>query len=135
MASVIYKDAKIFVDGYNLSADHSELSLNYSAEMQDETSFGDSTRIRKGGLQVVQVSGSGFWDNASDSLVDDCFFGLMGTDDKTITLFPHGITAGASTLPGKGYAFKGVVSEFSWGDSVGSLLTFNITIEGRGIEA
>jgi hypothetical protein len=133
MATVIYKDAKIFVDGYDVSGDHNELTLEYNSELQDETSFGDSTRIRKGGLTTVRVSGSGFWDNASDSLVSDAYFGLLGTDDKVVTLFADGISLGTST--DKGFSFKGVISEYSVGEAVGNLLGFSVAIDGRGIEA
>jgi hypothetical protein len=133
MATLIYKNCNIFIDGYDLSTAHSEITLNYSAEMQDETSFGDETRINKGGLEVVNVTGSGFWENAAPNLVDDAYFGLMGTDDKVVSLYANGITDGESA-PG-GFAFKGVISEFSVGGGVGELLTFNVTIEGRGIEA
>jgi hypothetical protein len=133
MATLIYKDASIFIDGYDLSTAHSDLTLSYSAEMQDETSFGDETRINKGGLEVVSVTGSGFWENSAPNLVDDAYFGLMGSDDKVVSLYATGVTAG-DAVPG-GFAFKGVISEFSVGGGVGGLLTFNVTIEGRGIEA
>jgi len=133
MATLIYKDAAIFIDGYDLSSAHSDLTLAFSSEMQDETTFGDDTRINRGGLQVVSVSGSGFWENTAPNLVDDAYFGLMGTDDKVVSLYATGVTVGDSS-PG-GFAFKGVVSEFSVGGGVGGLLTFNVTIEGRGIEA
>ena len=133
MATLIYKNAAIFIDGYDLSSEHSELTLDYTAEMQDETSFGDDTRINKGGLQVVSVTGSGFWENAAPNLVDDAYFGLMGTDDKVVSLYANDVTVGNSA-PG-GFAFKGVISEFTVGGGVGELLTFSVTIQGRGIEA
>jgi len=133
MATLIYKDAAIFIDGYDLSSAHSDITLAFSSEMQDETTFGDETRINKGGLQVVNVSGSGFWENTAPNLVDDAYFGLMGTDDTVVSLYATGVTVGDSA-PG-GFAFKGVLSEFSVGGGVGGLLTFTVTIEGRGIEA
>tara|TARA_Y100000310_G_scaffold345047_1_gene461380 strand:- start:2775 stop:3176 length:402 start_codon:yes stop_codon:yes gene_type:complete len=133
MAIVIYKNAAIFIDGYDLSSAHSDITLAFSSEMQDETTFGDDTRINKGGLQVVNVSGSGFWENTAPNLIDDAYFGLMGTDDKVISLYATGVTQGDSA-PG-GFAFKGVLSEFSVGGGVGENLSFTVTIEGRGIEA
>ena len=127
MATVYLRNVRIFVDGYELSGDFNEIAMDYSAEMLDETSFGDSTRIRKGGLKIVDVSGGGNW-NGDAGTVGRILFDIVGTDDKVISVFANGVTEGTTT--DKGFSTKGVVSEFNIGDSVGTLLPFDFMMQG-----
>jgi len=131
MATVIYTDAKLFVDGYNLSADHNDLGLDYAAELQDVTAFGDSTRTRTGALTTASVSGSGFW-NGGTGNADDALFNLVGKNQKVLTIFANGITEGTST--NKGYAFKTVVESYNIGNTVGSMMTFDLTANSAGVD-
>lgn len=131
MATLHFRNAKIFVDGFDLSGDSATINVAYSAEMLDETAFGDTTRIRKGGLLVADVTGSGYW-NAAAGTVERILFDIVGTDDKIITVFANGLTEGTST--DKGFSFKGVVEHYNIGGDVGTLLPFDFAIQGRGIE-
>ena len=79
MASIIYTDAKLFIGGFNLSADHNELGLDYAAEMQDITTFGDDTRVRTGGLDTATITGSGFWNGGTNN-ADQAFFDFTGAN-------------------------------------------------------
>lgn len=132
MSTVHFRDARIFVDGYDLSGDHASVEVSLAAEILDETSFGDSTRIHKGGLTVADVNGSGNWDGTAGH-VDQIMFGIVGSDDKIITVFPNGITEG--TITDMGFAMKGVVEEYNLNGGVGELLAFSFAMRGRGIEA
>jgi hypothetical protein len=131
MATVIYTDAKFFLGGYNLSADHNEIGLDYASEMLDVTTMGDSTRVHAGGLDTATVNGSGFW-NGGTGNADDALFGLVGEDQKVLTLFPDGLTEGSTTA--KGYAMKSVLADYNIGNSVGEMLTFSITAESAGTD-
>jgi len=131
MATVIYTDAKFFLGGYNLSADHNEIGLDYSSEMLDVTTMGDSTRIRTGGLDTATVNGAGFWNGGSGN-ADEALFGLVGEDQKVLTLFPDGIVEGTSTL--KGYAMKSVLANYNIGNTVGDMMTFDLTAESAGTD-
>jgi hypothetical protein len=131
MATVIYKDAKLFVGGYNLSADSNELGLDYSADMLDVTTFGDDTRIRTGGLDSATISGTGFW-NGGTGNADDALFELMGGDKVPLTVFADGITEGVAT--DKGYAFQAVVANYNIGNTVGEMMTFDISAESAGTQ-
>jgi len=131
MGSVFYRDARVFVGGYNLSGDHSAVSVALSAEMLDETAMGDSTRIHKGGLTVVDVEGSGHW-NATAAHADDVLFGLAGVDDTIVTVFANGLTEGTET--DMGFAMLGVLESYNIGGDVGGLLPFDYAIRGRGIQ-
>lgn len=132
MSTVDFISARVFVDGYDVTGDHAEIGVTFAAEMLDETTFGDDTRINKGGLTTTDVNGSGYWNSAAGG-VDRVLFGIVGTDDKIITVFADGLTEGSVT--DKGFAMKGVVSEYNVGGSVGALLPFTFAIMGRGIEA
>jgi hypothetical protein len=131
MATVIYTDAKFFLGGFNLSADHNEIGLDYASEMLDVTTMGDSTRVRAGGLDTATVSGTGFW-NGGTGNADDALFGLIGEDEKVLTLFPDGITEGTTTL--KGYAMKSVLANYNIGNTVGDMMTFDLTAESAGTD-
>jgi len=131
MATVIYTDAKFFLGGFNLSADHNEIGLDYASEMLDVTTMGDSTRVRAGGLDTATVSGTGFW-NGGTGNADDALFGLVGEDEKVLTLFPDGITEGTTTL--KGYAMKSVLANYNIGNTVGDMMTFDLTAESAGTD-
>ena len=132
MSTLVYRNARVFVDGFNLSGDHNAVSVALSAEILDETAMGDSTRIHKGGLTTADIEGAGHWDAAAGH-VDRIMFGLVGADDKIVSVFPNGLTEGTATE--KGFALKGVLETFDVSGDVGSLLAFSMAIRGRGIEA
>ena len=132
MATTHFRDARIYANGYDLSGNHNAIGVSASAEMLDETAFGDSTRIRKGGLKVVDVAGSGHW-NGSAAHVGAVAFGLVGVDDTIVAVFANGLTEGTAT--DMGFATKGVVSKYDLKGDVGALLAFDLAIMGRGIEA
>ena len=132
MPTVHFRNAKIFVGGYDISGDSSSVAVAYSAEMLDETAFGDTTRIHKGGLLDMQASIGGFWD-ALAGHVDAILWGIVGTDDQIVTVFANGITEGTST--DKGFSCKGVLESYNLSGDVGALLAFDASIQARGIEA
>src|SRR5438093_2203628 len=132
MATLNFRDARIYVDGYELSGDFNSIGATVKAEILDETSFGDTTRIHKGGLVVTDVAGDGNWDAAAGR-IESIAFSLVGVDDKVISVFANGITEGTAT--DKGFSMKGVVDEYTIGGNVGALLPFKFAIKGRGIEA
>jgi hypothetical protein len=129
MATIVYTDAKLFVGGYNLSADHSEIGLDYAADMLDVTTFGDDTRVRGGGLDTATLSGTGFW-NGGTGNADQALFGLTGATRVPLVVFADGITEGVTT--DKGFAFQTVVADYNIGNTVGDMLTFEITCESAG---
>jgi hypothetical protein len=129
MSTIIYKDAKLFIGGYNLSGDHSEIGLDYAADMLDVTTFGDDTRVRTGGLDTATLNGSGFW-NGGTGNADQALFGFTGGARVPLVVFADGITEGVST--DKGFAFQTVVANYNIGNTVGDMLTFDITCESAG---
>ena len=125
-----FTDAVILVGGFDLTADSNEVSVEFSAETVDATSFGDGARKRMGGLQTGTISGGGHF-NAGANKADEALFNLTGTNDTPVVVFPNGITAGTTTE--RGYAMQGVVSEYNFGGTVGAMTPFSFTVEGSGI--
>lgn len=130
MATVLYRNAVILIDGYLLSAYFSEFGVDYSAETLDETAFGDTTRINKGGLFNAKMSGKAHAEFGVG--LEDILFNRVGTDGTVVAVFPDGITVGTQTK--MGYAMLGVLDTFTIGGAVGTLLPIDISVSSRGIE-
>lgn len=132
MATIVYYRARLFFADADVSAQLNELTVDYNAEMLDETTFGDDTRIRKGGLKTAKITGRGFFDaNLGPLGAESVIFGNHGADDTVFTAFPDGPTEGSPT----GWAMKGVVSEFTIGEGgVGAVLGLTFAVESRGIK-
>jgi hypothetical protein len=130
MATVIYTNGKLFYGGHDLSGDVNDLSLDYGSEMLDVTTMGDDTRINKGGLTTVSASASGFWNGGANN-ADAALFDLVGDDVEPFTVFGNGITEGESVGC---YAFKGLVSAYNIGNTVGDMMTFDMEVQGRGTD-
>ena len=80
MPTVTYKNAKVYVGGYDLSGDFNQLELMHEAESLDATVFGNDTRRRRGGLHMTRLTGGGFW-QAGTNAVDPALFESHGLDD------------------------------------------------------
>mgnify|MGYP001562619894 FL=1 len=130
MATVNFRNARILIDGASLHVSFNELAVEYASEMLDETAFGDTTRVNKGGLLTGRITGAGFAEFEANA-VEDIVFTRVGTDGTVIVVFPDGITEGTTT--NKGYGMLGVVEAFTLGGAVGTLLPFTLACEGRGL--
>lgn len=131
MSTLVFKNAKLLIDGCELAASFTEgPSVEISCEMLDETAHGDDTRINKGGLFTVTMSGSGNCEFGSGNVFEQCF-SRVGVDGTVLAVFANGITPG--TLTDKGYAMLGVLEDFTIGGAVGALLPFQFTAQGRGV--
>lgn len=127
MASLAFTDCKIFVAGHDFSGQSNAVALTYSADMLDETTFGQTTRISKGGLKAVVGSVEGFWDSASTTAVDPIYFARVGTADQPVLIGGEGGAAGARV-----YLFRAVHSEYVINGTVSDLLGFTVNMEGAG---
>jgi hypothetical protein len=132
MSTILYRNAMLLLNGAELTGALHELAIEYAAEMLDETTFGDDTRISKAGLFTGKISGAGWFDGAVG--VESVLFSVTGVDDTIIAVFPDGVTEGSATT-GRGFAMKGDLSTFNMGGSVGQLLDVKFEAASRGIEA
>lgn len=129
MATIVYRNAVLLVEGYDLSGEMHDLSLTYGADMLDSTRFGADTRTHVAGLLSSQLSGDAYADFAA--LAPGLLYDLLGVDDKSVVIFPNGITLGTQC----GYAMKAVQSTFNLGGQVGALEGLKFAFDSRGIEA
>lgn len=134
MATIVYRNARVFWNDADLSTALNDLTVDYAAEMLDETAFGDDTRIHKGGLLTGKISGKGFFDAAvGPAGAENVLFNNLGVDDVVLTVFANGITEG--TVTDMGFAMKGVSENFvlGGGGPVGSLLSVEFAVNSRGL--
>lgn len=75
MATQVYKNAMLWVNNVDLSANVESLALSYEAESLDETAMGLLTRKKKGGLKSHGISVT-FYQNFA--CVDATLYGLVG---------------------------------------------------------
>lgn len=124
MASTILTDAQIFLAGYNFSGQSNAVALDYSSDMLDATTFGNTTRINAGGLKSAVGSAAGNWDSADSTAVDPVTFARVGTADLPLVIAEDGDVSDIAFLK------RVTVAEYTVGGQVGELLPFSLTFEG-----
>ncbi len=127
MSSQVLTDAKILIAGHDLSGQMNAVALEYSAEMKDATTFGQATRINKGGLKSVIGSAAGHWDSNGATAVDPVMFARVGTSNVPVTIIPQGNGQGNVA-----YLFRAIEATYQVGGEVGELLPFSVEMEGAG---
>jgi hypothetical protein len=128
MATIVYRNAYFWVNGVDYASDVAELTLNYKAEMLDETAMGDDTRIKKGGLKVWDVQAK-FHQDFSAAHIGSAFFALVGTT-TCIELRPQN-TCTTVINP----SFSGIAILETWNPmsgAVGSLLDTMAPFQAAG---
>ncbi|MCG8670211.1 MAG: hypothetical protein MI867_12410 [Pseudomonadales bacterium] len=128
MAQQVLTNAFISVDGNDISDHVSQVTLNYEAETQDDTAFGDDTRSAIGGLKSWSVSITAQQDWAASQL-DSIIFPLIGT---TVTIILRK-DSGSVSATNPNYTGTGLVVSYNPLDgAVGDLATTPITIQSAG---
>lgn len=128
MASLVLTDAFVSFGGTDISSYIRSVSINYSAELVDETAMSDTTRINKGGLKNWSME---FESNAdfTDNLLDEILFPLVGTT-FTVIVRPTSSAVGVSN---PNYTGTGILESYSpLGQSVGELATSSFTVQSAG---
>lgn len=119
MAVPILTDCKIYIGGYNLSGHHNSMSLEYGAEMLDDSVFGvGSTRSFKPGLKTFGFSGSGFW----DTVMDPVLYSRIGAVREVMSWAHEGNAEGD-----RAFTTRGVNGTYNpMQGAVGELISFDI---------
>lgn len=118
-----FKDAKVFLGGYDLTGYTNNVALQYGAEPLDETTLGNDTRKFKGGVKIVSAGMQGFWDATPDPGLQ----ASVGTADTPLSVVaPPGAT-GTTT-----YLFRAMNANYDFGGSFGELLSY--TAEARATD-
>jgi len=128
MAQLILEDAFVSVDGNDISSSVKSVTVNYSAEMQDDTTMGDDTKSNKGGLKNWSAEVELLQDFASGQL-DSILFPLVGTTVAVI----FRPTSAAVSASNPNYTGNGTVESYPpLGGTVGDLASTTISIQPAG---
>jgi hypothetical protein len=131
MATIVYRNCYFWVNGVDYSADTADCTLNYKAEMLDETAMGDDTRIKKGGLKVWDVSAK-FHQDYTSGHVGQAVTGLWSLVGTTtcIELRPQNA---CSTLINPQFFGVAILESFPpMAGGVGSLLDISAAFQSAG---
>lgn len=105
MATIVLTDAFVSWGGTDLSDHLKGGTLNYSAELLDDTAMGDTTRSRKGGLKDWSADLEFYADEAS-AKVQQTFFAAVG---GTATLIIRPVNTGGVGATNPNYTGTGIV--------------------------
>lgn len=128
MANFVFTDADVSIGGNDVSAYVSSVTINYSAEIQDTTAMGDTSRTRLGGLKDWSAEVELHQDFANSAL-DSILFPLVGTS-VAVSIKPTSSAVGTSNPNFNGNAI--LESYPPLGNSVGELATTSISLQGNG---
>lgn len=125
MAKSIIRGAKLWMDAFDLSGDHSGLALQLNGGAVDVTTLADVWRKFAGGLKGVALSQQGLWE-AGDGKVDPVLFSKLAVADVPVTLSPTGVEGGTA------YLFRAIQGEYSPGGAIGDAFAFSASAQGSG---
>lgn len=129
MAEVVLTDAFISIAGNDVSDHFTSLSLEFTAEEQQSTAFGDEWHQREGGLKDWSISGDINADFDSGQ-IDQLMFAALGTK-PAIVIRPDKSTALGVNNPE--YRGSAVMTGYNpLGNSVGDLATGSVSLVGAG---
>lgn len=129
MATLAFTGAHVEINSVDLSTFVRGVTINYAAEMLDETAMGDTTRTMKGGLKNWSMEIEFTQDFAASS-PDVSLFSLVGST-FTVTVRPVKGTAVGATNPN--YTGTGILESYSpLQNSVGELAMTTVTIQSAG---
>jgi len=119
-------DARIFLGGYEYTSFSNSLTTDYSAEMLDNTVFGDDTRTNTGGLRTFGFTVSGYRDDAAATpfgATGGPAYSRVGAAREVFSFAPVGTTDGQ-----RSYTIRGVNGTYTpLSGSVGDILPFELT--------
>lgn len=118
ISTIVYRNAALYVGSVDMSQWVHDLTLNYSAEILDQTAMGNDTRVRKGGLYNWSVDVT-FHEDFTSGAVDATLFPLLGTT-SCVEMRPQNT---CSTTINPRYFGIGVLATYPpLGGAVGNLL-------------
>ena len=127
MATYVQTNVGLYWGGYSLASSFNAIALNLGNSPQDDTVYGDTTVSSAAGLSSVQLEAEGFWESATDSVLQS---GLaINVADTVLSVTPVDQAAGSPSLFSKVTA--STYNPISTG-TVGSMLAFSLSAEGRG---
>lgn len=129
MADFVFTNAKVTVNSVDLSDHVRAVTINYEAEIVDDTNMGDTSRNKLPGLLNWTVEIEWSQDYAS-SKVDATLFSLVGAAAFPISVVPVNTTVAATNPNFNGNCLLASYSPVT--GSVGELAIAPTTFEGTG---
>lgn len=130
MSAFILKDAEIIINTVDLSDHVLSAQLNYSGDLQEDTSMGDGTRSRLSGLKDWSLEVTFKQDYASGS-VDATLFSLIGAASTAVSFKPVKSDAIGETNPK--YNGNAILESYPpVGGGVGELAQTTVTFQADG---
>lgn len=126
MASQVLTNAMLWLAGYKLTGAMNALALDYGAELQDATVFGDTGRRRRAGLKTQVFNHQGYWDVGTGvgDASDEVLFPLVGVDAQPMLISPNGVEGEPA------YILRSVTGAYAPGAQIGQM--FKFTVRGEG---
>jgi len=122
MAEFILKNQVILIGGYDFSGRLSSCALELGCELQDNTTFGDTTISRLPGLRNAAIAVEGY---ADETNYNPAALALLGA-----SAFPVSVLNGPA-IGDQAYGFRAVEGNFPLIDgSVGEMARFSLQAEG-----
>jgi hypothetical protein len=129
MATFVYTDASVVINSVDLSDHVKSCSLNYEAEMLDDTVMGDTTRSNMAGLLNWSIDVDFLQDFAS-AKVDATLFTLVGAAAFAVVLKP---TSGSVSATNPSFTGTAVLESYPpMTGGVGDLETVSVTFRSAG---
>lgn len=126
MAHFVLKDAMVLLGAVDLSDHVRSVTINYSAELIEDTAMSDVSRSRVAGLKDWSATVE-FAQDEAGSEVADTIFALVGVAGT----FECRPTSAARSATNPGYNGTGIIESYNpVSGSVGTLATTSITIQG-----
>lgn len=129
MATRVLDDAYVEWDSTDLSDHVQSVTLNYAAEMLDDTAMGDDTRSNKGGLYEWSVDVEFYADEAASEVAATLFSDVGAA--KTIIVRPDNSEGVGATNPN--YTGTATLESFPpISGSVGDMNMNSVTFQSAG---
>lgn len=126
MTSFVMKDTEVYFNEYDITGITNQLACNYSADMQDATVLGLSTRKREPGLLEAGVSLNSFFDGTDTSHKE--FFDQIGNATQGVVSFSGNNPAAGE----RAFLLPVHSASFDFGGAVGELLPFTSEFASHG---
>ena len=124
MAELVLTNAKVVLNSVDLSDHVKSVSINYSADMQEDTAMGDDTHKMLGGLKNWSMDVE-FNQDFGSSSVDATLFPLVGST-FAVSVVPVNTTVSATNPNFNG---TGILESYPpLGGAVGDIATTSVTI-------
>lgn len=124
MTTQVLQNCKCWLDKYALHGSLNAMALDYSAEMLDDTVFGDDTKSSAGGMKSVKAQHEGHW----DTVLDPELFAIIGVADKPMTMSPIAGSVGDIAF----FFLSNLATYNPISGATGELMGFSVSAEASG---